>query len=211
MSQVINMKASRRIIPFSLLPILSLGLWQPSASAAGAHLTLVAFSTPAAAYTQIIPAFQATAAGKDVSITPSYGASGDQSQAVANGQPADVVNFSLAPDMLSLVHRNLVASNWDKNAYHGMITDSIVVFVVRKGNPKHIKTWNDLIKKGSSSRRRPRSRRSLICRNSSTTSRSSRPVPAMRSPPLLPAKATSCSPMRTRRSAPSRRGSPWTT
>jgi sulfate transport system substrate-binding protein len=121
---------------------------QQPARAAGAHLVLVAYSTPAAAYAQLIPAFQKTAAGQGITITPSYGPSGDQSQAVANGQPADVVNFSLAPDVLTLVHRGLIASSWNKNAYAGMVTDSTVVFVVRKGNPKHIATWNDLIKKG---------------------------------------------------------------
>lgn len=124
-------------------------LTQPSAARAdGAHLTLVAYSTPAAAYAQLIPAFQKTAAGQGVTITPSYGASGDQSNAVAEGQPADVVNFSLAIDMLNLVHKNLVTSTWNKGTYGGMVSDSIVVFVVRKGNPKHFKTWADLIKKG---------------------------------------------------------------
>jgi sulfate transport system substrate-binding protein len=83
-----------------------------------------------------------------VSFNQSFGASGSQSRAVDSGQPADVVAFSTTPDMTRLVKDNLVASNWDANSYKGMSSDSVVVFVVRKGNPKHITGWNDLIKPG---------------------------------------------------------------
>lgn len=123
-----------------------------TALAARAHdsvsLTLVAFSTPKEAYDAIIPAFQKTSAGAGVSIQPSYGASGDQSRQVSEGLPADIVNFSLEPDINRLVKAGIVASTWYKNSYHGFITDSIVVFAVRPGNPKHIHTWADLTKKG---------------------------------------------------------------
>ena len=63
------------------------------------RLSLVAYSTPKAAFSTIIPAFQQTPAGKDVSFTQSYGPSADQAQAVVNGLPADVVDLSLEPDM----------------------------------------------------------------------------------------------------------------
>jgi sulfate/thiosulfate-binding protein len=119
-----------------------------SARAAGTTLTLVAYSTPQTAYGQIITAFNKTSAGKDVTFQQSYGASGDQANAVANGLHADIVNFSLEPDMAVLVKKGMVKGTWYKNAYHGFVTDSVVVFSVRKGNPKHIHTWNDLIKKG---------------------------------------------------------------
>ncbi|HEX6508047.1 MAG TPA: sulfate ABC transporter substrate-binding protein [Chloroflexota bacterium] len=111
-------------------------------------LSLVAYSTPQEAYGLIIPAFQKTKAGAGVSFKQSYGASGDQSIAVGNGLPADIVAFSLEPDIGRLVSKGLVAPNWYKNKYHGFVTDSVVVFVVRQGNPKHIKTWNDLVKPG---------------------------------------------------------------
>src|SRR5437879_12253894 len=111
-------------------------------------LNLVAYSTPKDAYGKIIPAFQGTAAGKDVSINQSYGASGDQAPAVAAGLSADIVALSLAPDITSLVKKGIVPSNWNKNSFHGMVTDSVVVFVVRDGNPKHIHTWADLTRKG---------------------------------------------------------------
>jgi sulfate transport system substrate-binding protein len=111
-------------------------------------LSLVAYSTPQAAYEKIIKAFQATPAGKNVEFTQSYGASGDQSRAVAAGLPADVVEFSLSPDMQRLVDANLVAADWDQNQYHGMITNSVVAIVTRKGNPKNITDWPDLVKPG---------------------------------------------------------------
>ena len=111
-------------------------------------LNLVAYSTPEAAYTAEIKAFQATAAGKNVDIKASYGASGDQSRAVASGQAADIVAFSLAPDIDRLVKAKLVDASWDANTYKGMVTDSVVVITTRKGNPKHITTWADLVKPG---------------------------------------------------------------
>jgi sulfate/thiosulfate transport system substrate-binding protein len=111
-------------------------------------LALVAYSTPKDAYTKLIPAFQKTAAGKGVSFTQSYGASGDQARAVAAGLPADVVDLSLAPDVAMLVQKGIVSPSWDKNKWHGIVTRSVMVFVVRGGNPKHIRTWNDLLKPG---------------------------------------------------------------
>src|ERR1051325_4345871 len=114
-------------------------------AAADTKLTLVAYSTPKDAYGQLIPAFQKTNAGKDVSFSQSYGASGEQSRAVAAGLDADIVAFSLAPDISDLVEKGLVAQSWNRDAYHGMVTRSVVVFVVRDGNPKKLKTWNDLL------------------------------------------------------------------
>src|SRR3954452_2843831 len=88
---------------------------ETSAAAGGdndAKLSLVAYSTPKEAYEQLIPAFQKTPEGKGVSFTQSYGASGDQSRAVASGLPADIVALSLAPDVDKLVEPGLVDSNW---------------------------------------------------------------------------------------------------
>ena len=119
-----------------------------SASSKSGSISLVAYSTPRDAYTKLIPAFTDTAAGKGTSFQQSYGASGEQARAVINGLKADVVEFSLEPDMTSLVKAGLVAKSWKKEAYHGIVTRSVVVFVVRKGNPKHIRTWNDLVKPG---------------------------------------------------------------
>jgi sulfate/thiosulfate transport system substrate-binding protein len=123
-----------------------------SGSSAGAaskqKINLVAYSTPEASYAKLIPAFQKTAAGKGVTFTQSYGASGDQSRAVAAGQAADVVHFALEPDIDRLVQAKLVSPNWDQNQYNGIVANTMVVFVVRKGNPKHITNWDDLVKPG---------------------------------------------------------------
>jgi sulfate transport system substrate-binding protein len=113
-----------------------------------AQLSLVAYSTPQEAYGKLIKAFQATGPGKNVTFTESYGASGDQSRAVENGLAADLVAFSLEPDMTRLVKDNLVAADWNARPDKGMVTDSVVVLVVRKGNPKHITQWSDLTKPG---------------------------------------------------------------
>jgi sulfate/thiosulfate-binding protein len=119
-----------------------------SSSSGGKHLTLVAYSTPQGAYEKLIPAFQSTPEGKGVSFSQSYGPSGEQSRSVANGLHADVVNFSLEPDVEKLVKAGLVSASWNQNATHGFVTNSVAVLIVRKGNPKHITTWSDLIKPG---------------------------------------------------------------
>src|SRR5919204_2889979 len=133
--------------------IACIGVALLAGSAAGAakktSLNLVAYSTPKDAYAKIIPAFQKTKAGQGVDVTQSYGASGDQARAVAAGQPADVLNLSLEPDITTLVRKGLVPRNWSAiNSYHGIVNDSVVVFVVRDGNPKHITGWGDLVKSG---------------------------------------------------------------
>jgi sulfate/thiosulfate transport system substrate-binding protein len=110
----------------------------------GGKLTLVAYSTPEEAYKDLIPAFNKTPEGKGVSFSQSYAASGEQSRAVEGGLPADVVEFSLEPDMTRLVDADMVDKSWNQNQYKGMVTDSVVVLMVRKGNPKNIEGWDDL-------------------------------------------------------------------
>src|SRR5918995_3794989 len=112
----------------------------------GGKLTLVAYSTPEEAYRELIPAFNKTPEGEGVGFDQSYAASGEQSRAVEGGLPADVVEFSLEPDMTRLVDAGLVDKDWDQNEYKGMVTNSVVVLMVRKGNPKNIQSWDDLIK-----------------------------------------------------------------
>jgi sulfate transport system substrate-binding protein len=111
-------------------------------------LSLVAYSTPQAAYEDIIAAYQKTAEGKNVKFTTSFGSSGDQSRAVEAGQAADVVAFSLEPDITRLVKAGIVADDWNSDADKGMVTDSVVVIATRKGNPEHLTDWKDLTKPG---------------------------------------------------------------
>jgi sulfate/thiosulfate-binding protein len=116
-----------------------------SSGGGGGNLTLVAYSTPEEAYKELIPAFNETPAGEGVGFDQSYASSGEQSRAVEDGLPADVVEFSLEPDITRLVDAGLVDKSWNQNEYDGFVTESVVVFMVRKGNPKNIKTWDDLI------------------------------------------------------------------
>src|SRR3954470_13775300 len=132
----------------ALLAVLAAGLAVPSALADGGHVSLVAYSTPGLAFAKLIPAFQATSAGKSVSFDQSYGGAESQVKAIQAGLPADVVDMSLEQNVTDLVKSGLVSSNWNKNPYHGINTKSVVVFVLRNGNPKHIRTWDDLVKPG---------------------------------------------------------------
>jgi sulfate/thiosulfate-binding protein len=139
-----------------LLPAAAVGCGGPAeedgaaagGDGSGGKLALVAYSTPKEAYGELIPAFQKTAAGKGVSFTQSYGASGDQSRAVAAGLPADIVALSLAPDVDKLVEPGIVDANWAKTPTDGFVTNSVVVLAVRKGNPKNIHGWEDIVKPG---------------------------------------------------------------
>jgi sulfate/thiosulfate transport system substrate-binding protein len=111
-------------------------------------LTLVAYSTPREVYAQLTEDFAATDAGAGVSFQESYAASGEQSRAVAAGLPADVVAFSLEPDVTRLVDEGLVAASWSEDEHDGMVSESVVVFAVREGNPENIRTWDDLTREG---------------------------------------------------------------
>ena len=111
-------------------------------------LSLVAYSTPQVVYDEIIPEFQKTGDGEGVGFKSSFGASGEQSRAVEAGLKADVVSFSTEPDMTRLVDAGLVGKDWNTTPNKGLVTTSVVSFIVRKGNPKNIKTWDDLLKPG---------------------------------------------------------------
>jgi sulfate/thiosulfate transport system substrate-binding protein len=99
-------------------------------------------------YADLIPAFQALPGGRGVGFKQSYGASGEQSRAVAAGLDADVVAFSLEPDVTRLVDAGLVDPDWNAGPDKGFVTDSVVVIITRKGNPKHITGWDDLTAEG---------------------------------------------------------------
>ena len=117
---------------------------------ANAHtsLTLVAYSAPEPGWSKVIPAFNSSDEGKGVQVVTSYGASGDQSRGVAEGKPADLVNFSVEPDVTRLVKAGKVSKDWNADATKGIPFGSVVTLVVRKGNPKNIKDWDDLLRPG---------------------------------------------------------------
>jgi sulfate transport system substrate-binding protein len=119
-----------------------------SARPADTNLSLVAYSTPKTVMGKIIQAWNQTPDGNGVSFTQSYGASTDQARAVGNGLKADLVFLSTGDDVNLLVDDGLVDSKWNRQSYNGIGADTVVVFAVRNGNPKHIKSWDDLIKPG---------------------------------------------------------------
>ncbi|MGA8207945.1 MAG: sulfate ABC transporter substrate-binding protein [Candidatus Dormiibacterota bacterium] len=118
------------------------------AAAAPVTLNIVGYSVVKDAFAKLTTAYQKTAEGKNVTFDVSFGPSGTETSDVIAGQPADLANLALEPDMAKLVAAGDVSPDWDKGSYGGMVTDSVVVFIVRKGNPDHIKTWADLVKPG---------------------------------------------------------------
>jgi sulfate transport system substrate-binding protein len=119
-----------------------------AASTKGTTLSLVGYSTPKTVMGKIVQAWQQTPDGNGNSVNATYGASTDQARAVAAGLKADIVFLSTGDDVNLLVDAGLVDPNWNKQSYHGIEADTLVVFAVRNGNPKHIKSWADLVKPG---------------------------------------------------------------
>ncbi|WP_241007957.1 sulfate ABC transporter substrate-binding protein [Mycobacterium kubicae] len=111
-------------------------------------ITLVAYSVPEPGWSKVIPAFNASEEGRGVQVITSYGASGDQSRGVVAGKPADVVNFSVQPDITRLVKAGKVSADWNAQGSKGIPFGSVVTLVVRKGNPKNIRDWDDLLRPG---------------------------------------------------------------
>jgi sulfate/thiosulfate-binding protein len=143
------MSRRSRVLAAVLLAVSLTGCVSTADSGGGTvQLTLVAYSTPQEAYGGIIEAFQRTPEGRNVTFRQSYGASGDQSRAVVAGLKADIVAFSLEPDLQRLVDSGLVAEDWKSGPAGGTVTDSVVVFGTRKGNPENLRTWTDLTKPG---------------------------------------------------------------
>src|SRR5215471_5273258 len=119
-----------------------------AASAGATTLNLVAYSTPKPVMAKIISAWQSTGQGEAVDFAQSYGPSSNQAKAVIAGQPADLVFLSAGDDVNQLVDAGLVNRNWSQQGYSGIAANTVVVFAVRDGNPKHIKSWDDLLKPG---------------------------------------------------------------
>ena len=145
-------KVDLTIVRRSVLVLLAVAALTAAASASAAtkdtNLAVAAYSIPTTVFPKLESAYQATQAGKAVEFSNSFAASEVQSKAVAAGLPADVVNFSISTDVDRLVQAKLVDKSWAKNTYGGIVSKSVVVFVLRNGNPKHIKTWDDLVKPG---------------------------------------------------------------
>jgi sulfate transport system substrate-binding protein len=139
----------RRLWLFALiLPLAFAAAGAAQARQAGSTVNLVAYSTPKAVMGKLISRFQHQPAGQGVTFTQSYGPSGTQAQHIVSGQPADVAFLSTGLDIDTVADAGLVSKSWTKAPSGGIAADSVVAFVVRPGNPKHIKTWKDLTKPG---------------------------------------------------------------
>ncbi|MGA9872828.1 MAG: sulfate ABC transporter substrate-binding protein [Rhodococcus sp. (in: high G+C Gram-positive bacteria)] len=115
------------------------------ATGEGPGLVLVSYAVPKNGWDAVAVAFGAGENGNGTPINADYGPSGNQSRKVVDGAPADIVNFSVEPDVTRLVTAGIVDENWNENAYGGVPFGSVVTLVVRKGNPKDIRTWDDLL------------------------------------------------------------------
>ncbi len=116
-----------------------------------AILLLGAYTTPREAYGKLIPIFQQQwkeKTGQDIAFEESYLGSGAQSRAIVEGFEADVAALSLEADINRIEKAGLITHDWKDGPTKGMVSDSIVVFAVRPGNPKGIKDWADLAKPG---------------------------------------------------------------
>lgn len=122
-----------------------------AASAGAVTLTLGAYTTPREAYAELIPIFQAQwkeKTGQEVTFEESYLGSGAQSRAIVEGFEADVAALSLEADITRIVDAGLITHDWKNGPTKGMVSNSVVAFAVRQGNPKGIKDWADLAQPG---------------------------------------------------------------
>jgi sulfate/thiosulfate-binding protein len=129
-------------------------LWASSALAADVSLLNVSYDPTRELYADFNKAFAAAyqkETGKSVEIKQSHGGSGSQARAVIDGLQADVVTLALAYDVDAIAAKGLIPADWQKRLpLNASPYTSTIVFLVRKGNPKGIKDWDDLIKPGVS-------------------------------------------------------------
>jgi sulfate/thiosulfate-binding protein len=138
------------------LSLITLALLAQTAVAVAADQTLlnVSYDPTRELYQDINAAFSKqwkAKTGDTVTIKQSHGGSGKQARSVIDGLDADVVTLALASDIDAISERGYLAHDWQKKLQHNSSPyTSTIVFLVRKGNPKGIKDWNDLIKPGIS-------------------------------------------------------------
>ncbi|NVN88036.1 MAG: sulfate ABC transporter substrate-binding protein [Rhodopseudomonas sp.] len=137
-----------------LVPVLAGLIWAGSAFAADVSLLNVSYDPTRELYTDFNKSFAAAyqkESGKSVEIKQSHGGSGSQARSVIDGLQADVVTLALAYDIDAIANKGLLAKDWQKRLpQNASPYTSTIVFLVRKGNPKGIKDWDDLIKSGVS-------------------------------------------------------------
>jgi len=124
----------------------------PAANKGNVELTLVSFAVTKAAHEAIIPKFVEQwqkEKGQTVTFNQSYGGSGSQTRAVIDGLEADIVHLALALDTTKIEKAGLIEPGWEKEVPNeGIVSKSVGAIVTREGNPKNIKTWEDLSQDG---------------------------------------------------------------
>ena len=137
-----------------LLPLVAGLLWASSALAADVSLLNASYDPTRELYADFNKAFAAAyqkETGKSVEIRQSHGGSGSQARAVIDGLQADIVTLALAYDIDAIAGKGLISNDWQKRLpLNASPYTSTIVFLVRKGNPKGIKDWDDLVKSGVS-------------------------------------------------------------
>jgi sulfate/thiosulfate-binding protein len=135
-----------------LLAVFAASVLAGAAQAADVNLLNVSYDPTRELYVALNKAFAAryqAETGKTIEIKQSHGGSGTQARAVIDGLQADVVTLALAYDVDAIAERGLIAADWQKRlADNAAPYTSTIVFLVRKGNPKGVKDWDDLTKPG---------------------------------------------------------------
>ncbi|WP_194458269.1 sulfate ABC transporter substrate-binding protein [Bradyrhizobium sp. CCBAU 53421] len=135
-----------------MLPLVAGLLWASSAFAADYSLLNVSYDPTRELYVDFNKAFASAyqkETGKSVEIKQSHGGSGSQARSVIDGLQADIVTLALAYDIDAIAGKGLLPADWQKRLpLNASPYTSTIVFLVRKGNPKGIKDWDDLIKPG---------------------------------------------------------------
>src|SRR6266496_2120917 len=135
-----------------ILPLVAALLWTSSTFAADVSLLNVSYDPTRELYVDFNKAFAAAyqkETGKSVEIKQSHGGSGSQARAVIDGLQADVVTLALAYDIDAIAGKGLIPADWQKRLpQNASPYTSTIVFLVRKGNPKGLRDWDDLVKPG---------------------------------------------------------------
>ena len=138
----------RRMITGLAASLMQIGV----AQAADVNLLNVSYDPTRELYAALNKAFAAqyqAETGKTIEIKQSHGGSGKQARSVIDGLQADVVTLALAYDVDAIAERGLIAADWQKKLPNNAAPyTSTIVFLVRKGNPKGVKDWDDLVKPG---------------------------------------------------------------
>jgi sulfate/thiosulfate transport system substrate-binding protein len=143
-----------RLFPLAVLALVA-SVWPPvAASAPPVTLLNVSYDPTRELYQDVNTAFARSwkaKTGQDVTVQQSHGGSGKQARAVIDGLEADVVTLALAYDVDAVAQNGLIARDWLRRLPHNSAPyTSTIVFLVRKGNPKGIRDWGDLVKPGVS-------------------------------------------------------------